>query len=84
MKKENYEIINKICNRANEMNIVLHSRFSLLMDIEKVYDTIGLKLLDLLESSDFDFTHDIVGIQVNMNRETGNLENGFLPRFAGK
>jgi len=29
-----------------------------------------------------DVMHDIVGIHANLNRETGLLENCFVPRFA--
>ena len=34
----------------------------------------------LLDAPDFDFLHDIAGIRRHMNRETGQLENAFLPR----
>lgn len=41
-----------------------------------------LKLPELLEASDEDFSHDIFGIRRHINRETGELEDCFLPRFA--
>jgi len=41
-----------------------------------------LKLQELLEADDFNFSHDIFGIRRHLNRETGQLENCFLPRFA--
>lgn len=31
---------------------------------------------------DFNILHDICGINLNLNRKTGKLENCFLPRFA--
>lgn len=43
-----------------------------------------LRLQDLLDASDFDFAHDVLGIHKNLNRHTGQLENFFLPRFAEK
>lgn len=41
-----------------------------------------LRLQQLLDADDFNFLHDIVGIQIHLNRVTGKLENCFLPRFA--
>jgi len=53
------------------------------MDISSVYYNSGLKLEELLNSSDFDFCHDIFGIRDNINRDsTGTLNDRFLPRFA--
>lgn len=43
-----------------------------------------LDLKGLLESKDMDLFHDICGINGNLNRETGELENCFLPRYALK
>ena len=40
-----------------------------------------LKLKDLLEANPGDFGHDVFGIRKNLNRETGELGNCFLPRF---
>lgn len=34
----------------------------------------------LLAAPDFDFIHDIAGIRRHINRETGQLENCFMPR----
>lgn len=45
----------------------------------------GMPELDfgrLLNSSGQDFAHDIVGIERNLNRQTGKLENCFVPRAA--
>ena len=41
-----------------------------------------LKLAELLKADDFNFSHDIHGIGRHINRDTGKLENCFLPRFA--
>ncbi len=35
-----------------------------------------------LAADDMDFRHDFIGIQCNMNRETGRIENLFVPRFS--
>jgi hypothetical protein len=41
-----------------------------------------LKLEQLLEADDFNFSHDVFGIRRHIDRETGKLEGFFLPRFA--
>lgn len=41
-----------------------------------------LRLGELLAAPDFDFCHDVTGIRRHLNRETGALENCFLPRYA--
>jgi hypothetical protein len=41
-----------------------------------------LRLRDLLRADDFNFTHDVFGIRRHLNRETGHLENHFVPRYA--
>jgi len=41
-----------------------------------------LRLADLRAADDFNLMHDISGIARHLNRETGKLENCFLPRFS--
>ena len=41
-----------------------------------------LRLEALLGADDFNFLHDITGIDRHLNRETGKLEGFFLSRFA--
>lgn len=43
-----------------------------------------LDLAALLSFKPQDFTHDVIGISLNINRETGQLQNCFLPRCAKK
>jgi hypothetical protein len=52
------------------------------MDISAVYFHCPLRLNDLLSADQFNFTHDLYGIKVHLNRQTGELEHHFLPRFA--
>ena len=80
--REEFETIAKICQRAEEMGIARGERITLVMDIENAHKTVGLRLNDWLEADNFNFAHDIIGIQNNMNRTTGELEAFFLPRFA--
>lgn len=71
-----------IVKRADNDGILAVSRLTLSMDIENVHKETPLKLKELLHADTENFTHDIVGIQNNINRETGKLENCFLPRYA--
>ena len=41
-----------------------------------------LRLSDFLNADDFNFFHDAHEICLNIDRETGQLRNGFLPRFS--
>jgi Family of unknown function (DUF6874) len=38
----------------------------------------------LLAAPDFDFIHDVAGIRRHINRETGQIENCFMPRCHGR
>ena len=57
-------------------------RMSFRMDIAAVHASNPLDLKALADAPDFDFAHDICGICDNLNRETGELENCFLPRYS--
>lgn len=43
-----------------------------------------LRLADLLAADDFNFAHDVFGIERHLNRETGQLGNFFSPRFSAR
>lgn len=43
-----------------------------------------LKLLELLNADDFNFSHDVFGIRTNLDRLTGKIGGGFHPRYAEK
>src|SRR5262249_46816233 len=58
-------------------------RRSLLMDITAtIMGGCRMRLDDWLAADDFNFAHDICGIQRHLNRRTFQLEDCFLPRFA--
>mgnify|MGYP006359556787 CR=1 FL=1 len=42
----------------------------------------ALDLERLLKADNFNFAHDVYGIQRHIDRETGKLGDGFLPRYA--
>lgn len=56
---------------------------SLEMDITAVHlNDLPLDLPAMLDGNDWDFTHDIIEIQRNINRTTGCLQNFVVPRYA--
>lgn len=82
--KEQIQTIAKIAKRAEKMDLLGHDRMTLMIDLRAVYLQMGLRLDDLLQADDFNFSHDIVGIQNHMNRTSHKIEGGFLPRFADR
>ena len=81
--KEDKMAIVAIAKRAEEKDLLRFDRMSLIMDLEFVHGDEGtLRLQDLLNADDYNFAHDVVGIQNHFNRETKKLENLFLPRYT--
>lgn len=79
--KEDMIIIDKIVERALSIGVKRRG-MDLEMDICAAHENCPLKLEELLAADNFNFLHDIYGIINNLNRETGELENCFLPRYA--
>lgn len=80
--KENFMKMVEIAKKAEGMNLLMFDRMSLIMDLEVANDIFSLRLDDFLQADNFNFSHDIVGIQNNINRQTKQFENFFIPRFA--
>lgn len=85
--KEDLDLISKIADRAcaDKAHFVAlgGSRRDLMMDLAAVHGSgCPLRLSDMLNGRDFDFWHDLGGIRRHINRETGELEGFFLPRFS--
>lgn len=81
------EVIAKIATRARKMAAALggfqYTQSDALMDINACHSNgCPLKLQELLDADDGNFGHDVFGIRRHINRETGQLEDCFLPRFA--
>lgn len=61
------------------------SRQSRMMDLAAADGHNGNAAIDwarLLAADDFNFVHDVAGIHNHIDRRTGRIESGFLPRFA--
>lgn len=83
---EDDRIITDIAKRAvNVFPDLDYVYMNVSMDIAATHaNGTPLKLKELLAADDFNFAHDVAGIRNNLNRESGKLENCFLPRFTTK
>lgn len=77
--------ISAIVDRALEVGKLDPERHkcNLLMDLQDCHNN-GCKLnLDaMINADDTDLIHDVFGINRHLNRDNGQLEDCFLPRFA--
>ena len=82
-EREDVKIIAKIVERADNLNLLQDDRIALMMDLDVANKQFNLRLTELLESDNFNFSHDIIGIQNNINRRTKKINHlQFVPRFA--
>lgn len=79
-KKERIMQIAEIAKRAEEELGML--RITVIMDLDNADKTTPLDLDRLMEFDEYNFAHDILGINRNLNHRTCELENCFLPRCA--
>lgn len=78
--KEDATIIHQIAKRASAVGGDLTD---VTMDVTATHNNGNpLKLQELLDADNLDFNHDIIGINKNIDRDTGKLQNCFLPRFS--
>ena len=85
VSKKDSDLITQIVDRAitAETTPRVIDRLSLTMDLTATHrNGCPLKLKKLLEAKPFDFSHDIYGIMRHLDRETGQLGDCFLPRYA--
>lgn len=85
--KQDAGTIEAIVLRAENLRETINGqetdRLSLTMDLTATHlNGTPLCLADLLAADDFNFAHDVFGIERHINRRTGKLQNCFLPRFA--
>jgi hypothetical protein len=79
---EETRLINAITKRTVQVGVCA-DLLALEMDITATHKNGNpLRLAELLAADEFNFWHDINGIQNNINRKTGKLENCFVPRFS--
>lgn len=85
VSEEDVKLISKIVKRAVKMMPMFkRHRLDLTMDLTAAHLSCPLRLQDLLDADNFNFAHDVAGINQHLSRETGMLSDQFLPRFARK
>lgn len=74
--------ISAVVDRAEKLGIIGESykRMTAMMDLMSV--VCPMRWVDLVQADDFNFAHDVVGIANHLDRDTGELKDCFLPRFA--
>lgn len=87
--REEFLTISAIADRALRIMPALKRhgivKLDLVMDLEATHaSACPLDLDALLVANDPDFCHDILGINRHLDRETRQLGDCFLPRFARK
>ena len=75
--------IGMIGGRAIKLIYTL-DRMTIEMDISAAHLGMGLDLDGLLTAPVPDFVHDIMGINANIDRTTGEMLNCFVPRYAAR
>jgi hypothetical protein len=84
-EREN-DLVLAIVERSEKLDVLgpqPRARLNLVMDLTATHaNGCPMDFNKLLTAPDFDFVHDITGIQRHIDRETGKLGNCFLPRFA--
>lgn len=86
VKPEDRQVITEIAKRATALAAKHDGVYPMLeaqMDVTAAHaNGMPLCLDRLLAADDFNFAHDVFGIRRHLNRQTGQLENFFVPRFA--
>lgn len=78
------ELIDQILDRAERMgHLKKPNRINSKMDIAACHlNGTPLRLAKWLAADDFNFVHDLYGIDAHMDRSTGRLTGCFVPRFG--
>jgi hypothetical protein len=86
--KTEHALIERIADRATAIarqNDIEYPTPEAAMDITATHaNGCPLRLKELLAAEPFNFAHDVFGIRRHLNRETGALENCFVPRYAAR
>jgi len=80
-KHQEFELMSAIIDRAERLGIA-RNRTTHFIDLDKAHKAFSLKLDAFLHANVEDFAHDFIGIWSNIDRNTGEFTNFFLPRFA--
>lgn len=84
LNKEQMELAMEIVNRAEKLGLMQSDSLTAIIDLGKATEHFNLRLEDMLNADEFNFAHDFVQIQNDINRDTGKFSGRFVPRFAGR
>lgn len=84
LNKEQTALTMEIVNRAEKLGLMQTDKATALIDMEKATEHFNLRLADMLNADVFNFAHDFIQIQNDINRTTGKFSGRFVPRFAGR
>lgn len=80
--REELDLIVKIAKRVEAITPHL-TRLTIIMDLEACHsNACPLDLVAMLDSRETDLMHDVCGINRHLDRQTGELMDCFVPRFA--
>lgn len=80
--REEYELINHIIDRAEKLDPSI-DRMEMSMDLSACHaNGCPMDFQKLLDAPNFDFAHDLAGINRHIDRTTGELMDCFIPRCA--
>lgn len=82
MSKEDSRTIEAILKRAGEVMPLGGEKGERAMDLTYVHAVSGLDLDGMLAGRIEDIAHDVRGIATHLDRETGQLRDCFVPRYA--
>lgn len=85
VNRVDFDLIQDIAKRACAIEHRVFGRGDMLrwlMDLSAAHTSVPLRLQELLEADDSNFAHDAFGIRRHLNRDTGQLEGCFTPRYA--
>jgi hypothetical protein len=82
--REEQPHVERIVDRAKGLPRVwtTMTRLEITMDLAAVHAKIPLRLQELAEADAVNFAHDMCGIFGHLDRQTGELKDCFVPRFA--
>ena len=79
---DDHRTVKEIISRVEKLTAVKVDRVSMAMDIEAAHMVCPLDLGQLRDFGPASMMHDVAGIGNHLNRETGELEDCFIPRCA--
>lgn len=76
------ELVNGFIAGMEEVTGKSFCKMSIMMDISATHATCPLDLDKLIHGPKGDTFHDLIGIMNHLDRKTGKLTDGFVPRCA--